>query len=306
MSRPPVPTCVRHPDRPTGLACTRCGRPACPDCLRPAAVGQHCVDCVRRDRADVRPVRTVAGARAGAGVPVVTYGLIAVNVLVYLITAAQAGSVMDNYRGSALFRSWVLVPRIVADGEWFRLIGSGFLHYGVIHLLLNMFALYLTGVFLERVLGVARFACVYGISLLGGSAAVMLLGAPTTATAGASGAVFGLFGAVAVALFRLRQNPTQMLVLIGINVIMTFSISGISLWGHLGGLATGTLCALALLFVPEWLRAGTPQRAALLGWLGLGAVTAVCLAMIAAATVTLADQPPVRLIGAGPAATAPR
>lgn len=251
-------------------------------------------------------MRTVAGARAGSGIPYVTYGLIAVNVLVYLITASQAGSVMNNYRGSELFRAWVLVPRIVADGEWFRLIGSGFLHYGAIHLLLNMFALYLTGIFLERVLGVARYACVYGISLLGGSAAVMLLGGSTTATAGASGAVFGLFGAVAVALIRLRQNPTQMLVLIGINVIMTFSLSGISLWGHLGGLTAGTLCALALLFVPEWLKAATPRRAALLGWIGLGAMTVVCLAMVAAATVTLRDEPPVRLAAVGVGVSAPR
>ncbi|MDO3646789.1 rhomboid family intramembrane serine protease [Nocardia mangyaensis] len=299
VSNPPTPTCVRHPDRATGLACTRCGRPACPECLRPAAVGQHCVECVRQGQRDVRPVRTVGGARADAGaVPYVTYGLIAVNVLVYVITAAQAGSAMDNYRGSALFREFVLVPRLVADGEFLRLLGSGFLHYGAIHLLVNMFALYIVGRDLERVLGRIRYACVYLISLLGGSAAVMALSGSITATAGASGAVYGLFGAVTVTLIRLRQSPTPMLVVIGVNVLISFSLPGISLWGHLGGLAAGTLGALGILFAPGWLSARTPEAAQRIGWAALGAVAVACLAVIVAATVYLRSQPPVILIGA--------
>ncbi|MFB7874941.1 rhomboid family intramembrane serine protease [Nocardia sp. NPDC056064] len=301
VSNPPVTTCVRHPDRPTGLACTRCGRPACPECLRPAAVGQHCVDCVRQGQREVRPVRTVGGARAGgAAVPSVTYGLIAVNVLVYVITAAQAGSAMDNYRGSALFRAWVLVPRLVADGEWIRVLGSGFLHYGAIHLLVNMFALYIVGRDLERVLGRARFAAVYLVSLLGGSAAVMALTESIGATAGASGAVYGLFGAVTVTLLRLRQSPTPMLVVIGVNVVISFSIPGISLWGHLGGLAAGTLSALGILFVPEWLSAKTPEAAQRIGWAALGAVALLCLAVVAGAAVTQRGEPPVVLVGAPP------
>ncbi|MFD6394440.1 rhomboid family intramembrane serine protease [Nocardia sp. NPDC060259] len=299
MSTPPTPTCVRHPDRPTGLACTRCGRPACPECLRPASVGQHCVDCVRQGQRDVRQVRTVGGGRAGSGaVPYVTYGLIAINVLVYVITAAQAGSAMDNYRGSALFREFVLVPLLVADGEWWRLIGSGFLHYGAIHLLVNMFALYVVGRDLEQVLGRVRFACVYLVSLLGGSAAVMALSDTIVATAGASGAVYGLFGAVTVTLIRLRQSPTPMLVVIGVNVLISFSLPGISLWGHLGGLAAGTLAALGFLFVPGWLlargpeAARTPEAARRVGWVAFAAVAVACLAVTVAATFVVRGDLP--------------
>ncbi|MFD6270098.1 rhomboid family intramembrane serine protease [Nocardia asteroides] len=301
MSTPPAATCVRHPDRPTGLACTRCGRPACPDCLRPASVGQHCVDCVRQGQRDVRQVRTVGGAPAGAAaVPYVTYALIAINVLVYLVTAAQAGSPMDNYRGSALFREFVLVPLLVADGEWWRLLGSGFLHYGAIHLLVNMFALYVVGRDLERVLGRVRFAAVYFVSLLGGSAAVMALADSLSATAGASGAVYGLFGAVTVTLIRLRQSPTPMLVVIGVNVLISFSLPGISLWGHLGGLAAGTLAALGILFVPTWLHARTPEAARTLGWASLGVIAAVCLGVAVAAALVLDGNRPMVTFGPAP------
>ncbi|MFC6012360.1 rhomboid family intramembrane serine protease [Nocardia lasii] len=292
MSTSPVSTCVRHPDRATGLACTRCGRPACPECLRPAAVGQHCVDCVRQGQQDVRPVRTVGGGRAGTGVPLVTYGLIAVNVLVYVITAAQAGSPMDNYRGSSVFREFVLVPLLVADGQWWRLLGSGFLHYGAIHLLVNMFALYIVGRDLEQALGRVRYSCVYLISLLGGSAAVMLLSDSITQTAGASGAVYGLFGAVTVTLIRLRRSPTPMLVVIGVNVLISFSLPGISLWGHLGGLAAGTLSALGILFVPGWLGARDQRAGQRIGWVALGAVALACLAVIVAAVFWIRSQPP--------------
>ncbi|MFD3596035.1 rhomboid family intramembrane serine protease [Nocardia sp. NPDC058640] len=299
VSNPPVVTCVRHPDRFTGLACTRCGRPACSECLRPAAVGQHCVDCVQRGQQDVRKVRPVG---TGGPVPFVTYGLIAINVLVYVITAAQAGSAMDNYRGSSVFREFVLVPRLVADGEWWRVIGSGFLHYGAIHLLVNMFALYVVGRDLEQALGRARFGCVYLVSLLGGSAAVMVLSDSITATAGASGAVYGLFGAVTVTLLRLRQSPTPMLVVIGVNVLISFSIPGISLWGHLGGLAAGTLSALGILFVPTWMSARDEQSAQRIGWVALGAVAVFCLAVIGFAAMSLRSETPVVMIGAGTAA----
>ncbi|MFC4373691.1 rhomboid family intramembrane serine protease [Nocardia halotolerans] len=294
MSNPPTPSCVRHPDRPTGLACTRCGRPACPECLRPAAVGQHCVDCVRQGQRDVRQARTVGGGPVGVAVPYVTYGLIAINVLVYVLTAAQAGDPMDNFRGSALFGDFVLVPLLVADGQWWRLLGSGFLHYGAIHLLVNMFALYIVGRDLEKVLGRVRYGCVYLLSLLGGSAAVMLLSDPITATAGASGAVYGLFGAVTVTLIRLRQSPTPMLVVIGVNVLISVSLPGISLWGHLGGLAAGTLSALGILFAPAWLSARTPEAARRIGWACLGGVAALCLLVAVVATVQVHSQlPPV-------------
>lgn len=287
QSSPPAQVCVRHTDRPTGLSCTRCGRPACPECLRPASVGQHCVDCVRADQRSTRKVRTASGAVATrSATPFVTYALIAVNVVVYAITAAQSRSLMANEQGSALFIDWVMYPPAVAAGEWFRVLGSGFLHYGLIHLLLNMFALYVVGRDIELVLGRARYLAVYLISLLGGSGAVMLL-AQDNLTAGASGAVYGLFGAITVILIRLRQNPNSMLILIGINVFISFSLPGISLWGHLGGLAAGTLATLGVMFLPGWLRARTPEQARTVGVIALVVVASAALAVIAAAAMSL-------------------
>ncbi|MCP2276747.1 rhomboid family intramembrane serine protease [Nocardia amikacinitolerans] len=281
--QPPAPTCARHPNRPTGLACTRCGRPACPDCLRPAAVGQHCVDCVRAAGTQVRPVRTVAGAPvATSTAPLVTYGLIALNVLFYAITAVQASSLADNYR-SSLFLRWALVPRLVADGEWFRVIGSGFLHWGPLHLALNMFALYIVGIQLEPFLGRARMLAIYMVALVGGSAGGMLLEPVNTIGAGASGAVYGMFGAVAVLLIRLRMNATQILVIIAINVLLSLSLPGVSLWVHLGGLVAGTLATMGVLFLPQWVRAKSPESARAIGWVAIGAVGAVSLAVIGVA-----------------------
>ncbi|WP_107653512.1 rhomboid family intramembrane serine protease [Nocardia suismassiliense] len=286
-AQPPAPTCVRHPNRPTGLACTRCGRPSCPECLRPAAVGQHCVDCLRQGQRDVAPVRTVAGAPvARASLPYVTYVLIAINVAIYAITAVQAQSLMAN-RTSALFIDWVLYPPAVAGGEWWRVIGSGFLHYGPIHLLLNMFALYVIGRDGELVLGRLRYLAVYLVSLLGGSAAVMAF-AQESATAGASGAVYGLFGAITVILIRLRQNANQMLILIGINVFISFSLPGISLWGHLGGLAAGTLATLGILFLPGWLRVKSQESARLIGWIAVAVLALVSFGVIGATAMSLA------------------
>ncbi|MFI5714904.1 rhomboid family intramembrane serine protease [Nocardia sp. NPDC051750] len=284
---PPAQVCVRHTDRPTGLACTRCGRPACPECLRPASVGQHCVDCIRADQRGTRKVRTASGSVAArTATPYVTYVLIALNVVVYAITAAQSRSLMENQRGSALFIDWVMYPPAVAAGEWFRVVGSGFLHYGLIHLLLNMFALYVVGRDIELVLGRARYLAVYLISLLGGSAAVMLL-AQNSLTAGASGAVYGLFGAITVILIRLRQNPNSMLILIGINVFISFSLPGISLMGHLGGLAAGTLATLGIMFLPQWVRARTPEKARTVGVVALAVLAVAALAVIGLAAASL-------------------
>ncbi|MFG1790773.1 rhomboid family intramembrane serine protease [Nocardia sp. NPDC049149] len=285
-AQPPAPSCVRHPTRPTGLACTRCGRPACPECLRPAAVGQHCVDCLRQEQRDVPPVRTVAGAPVARAQPYVTYALIVINVAVFAITAAQAQSVVDN-QAAALFGRWQLVPPYVADGEWWRVIGSGFLHFGPIHLLLNMFALYVIGRDTELVLGRLRYLAVYMVSMLGGAAGVMVF-SQNSATAGASGAVYGLFGAITVILIRLRQNPNQMLILIGINVFISFSLPGISLWGHLGGLAAGTLATLGILFLPTWLRAKSQETARLIGWISVGVVALASCAVIGATAMSLA------------------
>lgn len=278
---PPQSRCVRHPDRATGLACSRCGRPACAECLRPAAVGQHCVDCVRDANASVRPIRTVAGARAGSTYGLVTYILMALNVLVFAVTAMQSRDVMGNTAASPLFDAWALVPPLVATGDVERLIGSGFLHIGPIHLLVNMFALYIIGRDVEMILGRSRYLAVYFVSLLGGSASVMVLEAPLSITAGASGAIFGLLGAQAVILLKLRRSPTPILVVIGLNIFISISIPGISLWGHMGGLVAGAAATAGIVFLPSRLR--TPN----IGWISVGAVAAVCVAVIAVRALSL-------------------
>ncbi|MGC0366762.1 membrane associated rhomboid family serine protease [Rhodococcus sp. 27YEA15] len=296
---PPRPRCVRHPDRPTALACTRCGRPACPECLREASVGYQCVDCVAAGQRDIRPVRGVAGNTVASGrvVPLVTYTLMGVNVLTFLVTVLQSRSVMNNQVGSALFLDWALNPALVAGGEWFRLIGSGFLHFGILHLAVNMYALYILGRDTEMVLGRSRYIALYLISLLGGSAAVMafqsVFSSPTSLswTAGASGAIFGVMGAQAVILLRLRRSPAPIISVIAINVVISVTLPGISFWGHAGGLVAGAAATAALLYAPQWLGAASDRvKAVRIGWIGLATVTVVTLGIIVLRVVQLRDQ----------------
>ncbi|WP_418154881.1 rhomboid family intramembrane serine protease [Actinoalloteichus caeruleus] len=246
---PRPPGCFRHPDRETWLRCTRCERPACPACLREAAVGSQCVECVSAGQRDVRRPVTVAGARV-ATKPVVVPVLLAINVLVFVATAILARDPMNN-ANSELFAQWSLWPPQVAAGEWWRLLTAGFLHIGPFHLLVNMYALWILGRDLESLLGRLRFVAVYLVSLFGGSIAVFLLGSMQTSVAGASGAVFGLMGGVAVAALRLKVNPRQALLLIGINLVISVLIPGISLLGHLGGLLVGSLATAGMVFAPR-------------------------------------------------------
>ena len=240
---------MRHPDRVTGLSCTRCGRPACPECLREAAVGYQCVDCVNEGRrAAVRRGTTIAGAEAGRR-PLVVPVLIVVNAAVFLWTVVQAGSLFDNY-AARLFDQWSLVPLLVWNGEWWRPLTSGFLHIGPVHLLFNMLALYVLGRDLEPVLGRVRFLAIYLVALLGGAAAVMLFGAPNVPVAGASGAVFGLMGGLAVVLRRMRFPLGQVIGLIAINVVISLVIPGISILGHIGGLLVGAAATAGMVYAP--------------------------------------------------------
>ena len=267
--------CVRHPDRPTGLSCTRCERPACPECLREASVGYQCVDCVDQGRREVRRGVTIAGAEPG-GRPLVTPTLVALNVAVFAWTVATSGSVSRNDR-APLFRDWALVPGLVADGEWWRVLTAGFLHFGPIHLLFNMMALWVIGRDVEPALGHARFLAVYLVSLLGGSTAVMLMTAPNAVVAGASGAVFGLMGALAVLLRRLRIPLGQVGGLILVNLVITFLLPGISVAGHVGGLAVGAAATAALVYAPADRR--VPVQTAALGGLTLLLLAGVALRM---------------------------
>lgn len=236
-----APACYRHPDRPTYVSCTRCGRPVCPDCMRTAAVGHQCVDCVNAAVASMPPVRTAAGAVLRQGVPVVTYTLLAANVAVFVM---QLASRMVQYK-------FALLPGAVAAGEYYRLISSAFIHYGIIHILFNMWALYVLGPPLEQHLGRLRFATLYLMSALGGSVVVYLFSSPMTGTGGASGAIFGLFGATIVAARKLNLDVRWLVGLVAVNLVLTFSIPGISWQGHIGGLITGALIGTAYINAPR-------------------------------------------------------
>lgn len=236
-----APTCYRHPDRQTYVRCTRCQRPICPECMRSAAVGHQCVDCVAAAAASVPRVRTAFGGVQRPGPPVVTYTLIAVNVVMFVLDLASSG----------LKRELVLWAPAVAAGEYYRLVSSAFMHFGIAHILFNMWALYVLGPPLEQHLGRLRFGMLYGLSALGGSVLVYLVAPIGAATAGASGAVFGLFGATFVAAKRLNLDIRWLVGLIVINLVITFTVPGVSWQGHMGGLLTGALIAAAYVYAPR-------------------------------------------------------
>lgn len=234
---PAPPACYRHADRPAYVGCSRCGRPVCPECMRSAAVGHQCVDCVQAGLA-AAPRAIVAAQRSG--VPIVTYSLIAVNVAVFVMQMALPG----------LTRVLSLWPPAVAAGEYYRLFSSAFMHYGLVHIGFNMWALYVLGPPLEQYLGRVRFGALYFLSALGGSVVVYLFSPLESATAGASGAIFGLFGATLVAARRLRLDVRWLVALIVINLVITFSFPGVSWQGHLGGLITGAAVGAAYVYAP--------------------------------------------------------
>lgn len=256
MTHPPGPpaapaVCIRHPDRPTGLSCARCGRPACTDCLREASVGFQCVDCVAEGSRDARRGTTVAGAPSGVrSQPLVTIVLVALNLLVFVAMVVQARTVMD-VTDSDVFYAGALIPGAVADGAWWRLVTSGFVHFGLFHVALNMIALYMLGQQLEPVLGRWRYLATYVISLLGGSAAIMLFYPENGTVAGASGAVFGLLGAFLVILIRQRLPVSLIMPTIIINVVISVAVPGIALLAHLGGALAGAAATAGIVYAPR-------------------------------------------------------
>ena len=250
-----VAVCYRHPNRPTGRVCTRCGRPACPDCLRQASVGSHCLECVKA----AQPAGAEKVRRWAAGnLDIATRGLIAVNVAVFVVgvvmskgNALLGDTLTTLHRQGALFAPSFRIGghdyRGVADGGYWRLVTSGFLHLGLLHVGLNMWALRNLGPTVERLLGTRKFLLVYFASLVGGSAGALLV-SPNVPTVGASGAIFGLFGLLAATLHRQGVNPfrTSIGTFLLLNLAITFTIPGISIGGHLGGLAVGAICGYAM------------------------------------------------------------
>ena len=214
--------------------------------------------------------------------PVVTYSLIAVNVIVFAFSAKQTGSIENNMASYEVAR-FALSEQATLNGWWWTAVTSGFLHFGPIHLLVNMFTLYVFGRNVEQALGRARFGTIYAVSLLGGSTAVLWFGLENTITVGASGAIFGLIGAELVLYLKLKLNPTSLLVIIGVNVVASLTLSGISWLGHLGGFVTGVVVTAGFVYAPELLPKDrrTRQQVEALGWACAGVIAAVVVAAIA-------------------------
>ncbi|MEU5553410.1 MULTISPECIES: rhomboid family intramembrane serine protease [unclassified Micromonospora] len=269
-SPPTTPVCYRHPGRETYVRCTRCDRSICPDCMNEASVGFQCPECVAQGRRSVRPARTAFGGGETGRLGYVTKTLIGINLVVMLISIASdrggdaaaggtgfggllGGSTPLTEWGAVLGRAMFLDGSIggVAEGQWYRLVTAMFLHYGVVHLLLNMWALWVLGRSLEAVLGPLRFIALYFIAGFGGNVAVYVFSAPNQMSAGASTAIFGLFAATFVIMRRLGRDTSAIVPILVINLIFTFTVPQISIAGHLGGLVFGALMALVLAYAPR-------------------------------------------------------
>jgi membrane associated rhomboid family serine protease len=236
--------CYRHPNRETRVTCSECGRPICPDCMVFAPVGIRCPDHSGQPQGAARVSQGMRRASFEGTGAVVTKTLVAVNVGIYLLELAMGGNI--NGTGNEIYRKGVLAAPLVDQGDWWRLITAAFLHYGPIHLALNMLALWWFGSAVEMVLGRGRYLLLYLVSGLAGSAGALIMD-PNALTAGASGAIFGILGAA----FVLERQRTYVLgggalSVIALNIVFTFAVPGISIGGHLGGLVGGALGVLAL------------------------------------------------------------
>jgi membrane associated rhomboid family serine protease len=273
--------CYRHPDRETGLSCSECGRPICSECMTPAPVGIRCPEHSGKPQGVQRVTSAAHRATTGIGsrrLNAVTMFLIGLNVAVYLAELALGGQ--SNGTGNWIYEHGVLIanaaygngaPAGVANGEWWRLITAAFLHYGPIHLGLNMLSLYFVGSILEQIVGRWRYVLLYFVSGLAGSAGALVV-TPNSPTAGASGAIFGVFGALFV-LERRRHISTggQIAALIVLNLVFTFAVPGISIGGHVGGLIGGVALMLVLL---QFRRSAAISIGATLGVIAIAVVIA--------------------------------
>ncbi|MEU6886155.1 rhomboid family intramembrane serine protease [Streptomyces viridosporus] len=294
-----VTTCYRHPGVACHVRCIRCERYICPDCMREAAVGHQCPDCVKEGARSVRQARTLVGGRVSA-VPVVTYVLIAVNVLVYGaelvrpeivdrfamlgagLTGPDGGHYLWTDRYPEGFR-----PEGLVDGEWYRLLTGAFLHlpptegtFGVFHIVMNMVALWNLGRLVEPMLGRVHYLSLYLLSALGGSVLVLLL-APEDSVVGASGAVFGVGAAYYVMARRVGVDMgTVNRFMAGLLVWLVLSAAVTSWEGHLGGLLAGGAVALAFAYAPRDGRRTAVQ---------VGACTGLVVLLAAAAAIRMSE-----------------
>ena len=247
--------CYRHPDREAYIACQRCERLICPDCMRDASVGFHCPSCVTEGAKSVRAPRTIAGGAIASRPGLVSMVLIGLNVAAFVLTLATGGN------GGELFQHGAMLPQSavnssgdvltgVDDGAYWRLLTSAFLHQNLLHIAFNMYALYLFGPFVEQALGRVRFIAAYLTTAIAASVFVYWLSEPRGLTIGASGAVFGLFAMALLLLLRAKQDVTTLLVLLAINAVISLQ-GNISWQGHLGGFVAGCVLGAAFAYAPR-------------------------------------------------------
>jgi membrane associated rhomboid family serine protease len=275
-----VPTCFRHPGRETYVSCVRCGRPACPDCLRSAAVGQQCVECVRAGHQGTSRASGVFGGNV-ARTAVVTWALVGINVVLYLIEWARPG-IADNVAMLGLGSPTGRPPLSgVAAGQWYRLITSAFFppaglnSLGPFDVIFNMWALVLVGPALERTLGHGRYLTVYLVSAVGGSVAYYYLAPSNQLALGASGAIFGLLGAWFVVARRLRLDSRWLVTVVVLNLAFDLLLRSQIAWqAHVGGLLTGGILTAAFAYAPRRQR-GVLQAGAAVVLLGVLAIAVV-------------------------------
>ncbi len=262
-----VPVCPRHPDRVSYVRCQRCGRPACPECQRPAAVGIQCVDCVREAQRNAPVQKTLFGGVARQGRPVVTFSIIGICVAVFVAQFA-----LPEFTQQLWYAGLYTSP--LAFEPW-RMLTAAFLHStgSFLHIAFNLYALWFMGQALEPLLGRLRFVVLYLLAAFGGSVAVLLLSSPMQPVVGASGAVFGLFGAMLVIQRRRGGDVRQLVVLIAINGVLGFVIPNISWQAHLGGLLVGGAAAAILAYAPQ--RKNRSQ----IQWLGLAGLGVILLVL---------------------------
>lgn len=264
-------TCYRHPDRQAGVICQRCDRPICPSCMHQASVGFHCPNCASKGGQKV-----YAGRQAFSHVdqPIVSYVLIGINVALFVLMLGRGESRM-------LFDYGAFGPLISEEGEWYRIVTSAFLHWGLIHLAFNMYALYNIGPAVERSLGRLGFGVVYAAALMGGSAGALLV-KPDAVTAGASGAIFGLLGALVILYRRAGIDiwRSGLGLTLGLNLLITVTIPQISIGGHAGGFAGGLAATWLVVEGPRVFRSRTTGLALAAATIPVFAL----LALVAAST----------------------
>ena len=236
--------CYRHPSNETAITCSNCGRPICTDCMVFAPVGIKCPECAGRPTGAKKAAVRAQSFTVMSTDFLVTKTLIGINVLVFLAQVVQSGSFTQPF--SEIFFRGALAAPPVAQGEWYRLVTCAFLHGSVLHIFFNMLMLWWFGRALEDLLGRARFLAIYFVSILAGSAGALLV-TPDKLTVGASGAVFGILGA---GLILERNNINvfggQALIVVILNLALSFTLNSVSIGGHVGGLVGGALCILVL------------------------------------------------------------